>query len=197
VLRYLATAAVLLGSASPLSAQGRYAASLGALWSSPLVTDQIFNTIKLQPSVAPALTLAASWPVSHKVRVGPELTFASGSLKAKESGSTDDAGTLRTFTAKVGAEGPATAGVWWRVDGGFVKYLPSEETGVFQQGGPFFWLIGAGADYRHRLKPGWQWFVGLRYDFHRFTTDQLQSLGFGGRQDVHRVLLSAGIAKAP
>ena len=34
----------------PLAAQGRYALSLGGIWSTPIVTDHIFNDIDLQPA---------------------------------------------------------------------------------------------------------------------------------------------------
>jgi len=38
--------------------------------------------------------------------------------------------------------------------------------------------------------------VSLRYDFHRFSTDQLDARGFTGSQGVQRVSLSLGLARA-
>jgi hypothetical protein len=181
----------------PLAAQGRYALSLGGIWSTPIVTDHIFNDIELQPAVAPVVTLAGSWPVSHKTRLGAEASFATGHLNTKESGQSTDIGTLRSLTVTGGVEGPLVDKLWWRLGGGFIKYLPAEEEGVFQNGGPTRWVLGLGADYRWQWKPHWQWVAGVRYDFHRFTTDELVAQGFGGTQDVHRVMISVGIARTP
>lgn len=197
-MRYLSIAAGLsLALTASAAAQGRYSLALGASWSSPIVTDHIFQTIDLQPAIAPAVTLGASWPVSAKARLGGEVSFATGHLNTKENGQSSNIGTLRTLTVTGAAEGPVTHGVWWRLGGGFVKYLPAEDQGVFQDGGPIRWVLGLGADYRWQWKPHWQWVAGLRYDFHRFTTDELVAQGFGGTQDVHRLLLSIGIARTP
>jgi len=59
----------------PLAAQGRYAQSLGGIWSTPIVTDHIFNDIDLQPALAPVVTLNGSWPVSKKARLGAEAAI--------------------------------------------------------------------------------------------------------------------------
>jgi len=181
----------------PLAAQGRYALSLGGIWSTPIVTDHIFNGIDLQPALAPVVTLNGSWPVSKKARLGAEASFASGKLDTKESGQSVDIGTLRSLTVTGGVEAPLTGKLWGRLGGGFIKYLPSEEEGVFQNGGPLRWVLGLGVDYRWQWKPRWQWVAGFRYDFHRFTTDELMAQGFGGTQDVHRVMISIGIARTP
>ena len=181
----------------PLAAQGRYGLSLGGIWSSPIVTDHIFNDIDLQPALAPAVTLNASWPVSKKARLGAEASFATGHLDSKESGQSVDIGTLRSLTVTGGVEAPLVDKLWGRLGGGFIKYLPAEEQGVFQDGGPLRWVLGLGLDYRWQWKPRWQWVAGLRYDFHRFTTDELVAQGFGGTQDVHRVMISIGIARTP
>lgn len=188
---------ILLGvTLSPLHAQGRYALSLGGLWSSPLVHDRIEGPLRLQPNLAPTLSLAAAWPISRTLRAGPELSLASGGLRLKESGGNSDAGTLRSLTVRVGVEGPLTSGLWWRLDAGLVKYLPAEDAGVFKLGAPRRWLVGLGAEYRRRLNTKWQWFAGLRYDYHTFTTDELLFRGFRGTQSVHRVGLSIGLARA-
>jgi len=118
----------------PLAAQGRYALSLGGIWSTPIVTDHIFNDIDLQPALAPVVTLNGSWPVSKKARLGAEASFASGKLDTKESGQSVDIGTLRSLTVTGGVEAPLTGKLWGRLGGGFIKYLPSEEEGVFQNG---------------------------------------------------------------
>jgi hypothetical protein len=37
--------------------------------------------------------------------------------------------------------------------------------------------------------------VSARYDFHRFTTDELKLRGFSQAQSVNRVSLSVGLAR--
>lgn len=188
-------ALLTLGVALPGFAQARYSVSLGAAWASPLVTDHIGNTIQVQQSIAPALTLGASWRVSSKLRAGPDLTLETGGYSAQESGGSADLGTLRSLTLKGGLEGRAKGAVWWRGDLGVVKYLPSEDAGIFADGGGHAWLLGIGADYRRPRSGGRsEWFAGLRYDIQRFTTDALESQGFKGSQVVHRVFLSLGFA---
>jgi hypothetical protein len=43
--------------------------------------------------------------------------------------------------------------------------------------------------------PRWELMASLRYDFHRFTTDELAARGFSGTQGVQRVSLSVGLAR--
>src|SRR5262245_66371678 len=86
----------------PLAAQGRYGLSLGGIWSTPIVTDHIFNDIDLQPALAPVVTLNGSWPVSPKDRLGAEESFATGHLDSKESGQGVAIGTLRCLAGHGG-----------------------------------------------------------------------------------------------
>ena len=181
----------------PLAAQGRYALSLGGIGSSPIVTDHIFNDIELQPALAPVVTLNGSWPVSKKARLGAEASFATGNLDTKESGQSIDIGTLRSLTVTGGVEAPLAKRLWGRLGGGFIKYLPAEEEGVFQDGGPLRWVLGLGRTIAGNGNRTGSGSLGLRYDFHRFTTDELVAQGFGGTQDVHRVMISVGIARTP
>jgi hypothetical protein len=46
------------------------------------------------------------------------------------------------------------------------------------------------------LLNGWDLMLSLRYDFHRFTTDELKARGFTGGQSVQRVSASVGLARA-
>jgi hypothetical protein len=51
-------------------------------------------------------------------------------------------------------------------------------------------------DYRPALWSGWDLMVSLRYDFHRFTTAELEARGFTGSQGVQRISASIGLARA-
>ena len=43
----------------------------------------------------------------------------------------------------------------------------------------------------------WDLMTSLRYDFHRFTTDELERRGFSQTQGVSRVSLSVGLSRSP
>ena len=70
----------------------------------------------------------------------------------------------------------------WRVAIGTVKYLRSEETGIFAQGGPWRPLAGLALEYRVPLTDAFDLRLVGRADVHSFTTDELSSRGFGASQ---------------
>jgi hypothetical protein len=45
------------------------------------------------------------------------------------------------------------------------------------------------------VMPSWDLMVSARYDFHRFTTDELKGRGFSQAQGVSRISLSVGLAQ--
>ena len=47
------------------------------------------------------------------------------------------------------------------------------------------------------MLPKWDLMTSLRYDFHRFTTDELERRGFSQTQGVSRVSLSVGLCRRP
>ena len=51
-----------------------------------------------------------------------------------------------------------------------------------------------GADYRRPVLPKWDLMASLSYDYHRFTTDELDARGFSQNQAVSRVSLSVGLS---
>ena len=79
---------------------------------------------------------------------------------------------------------------------GLIRYFPAENSGIFSQGGTTRFLAGAGLDYRPPLSNRWEFMLSLRYDFHRFTTDELTTRGFTGHQGVQRISASVGVARA-
>ena len=46
------------------------------------------------------------------------------------------------------------------------------------------------------MLPKWDLMTTLNYDFHRFTTGELETRGFGQTQGVSRVALSVGLSRA-
>lgn len=177
-----------------LTAQVQWTARLGAVGSTKIVSDAIVSPLTVTPAVAPTLLLGGSIPMDNKGRrFSVELGVASGSYNSKENGTTTPLGTLRTATLTAGAEGLMMPQLRWRVALGFIKYLPAEKTGIFQDGAPTRLDIGAGLDYRHPWRPGWELSAALRWDYHRFTTAHLQSQGYTGSEDVHRITLAIGV----
>jgi hypothetical protein len=179
-----------------LSGQVQWTAQLGAAWSSALVTDAIIDPIKVEPRIAPDLFLSASIPSDDKGRrVGLEAALTSGSYISKEDGASTPLGTLRTATIALDVTGPLARDLRWRGALGIISYLPADKTGIFQDGAPTRALGGVGLEYRRDFRPGWTLVGALRWDYHRFTTAHLQSQGYTGSQDVHRVSLTLGVVR--
>jgi hypothetical protein len=191
----LIPALMLAAGPGPLYAQTDYYARVGAVGASRLVRDFLDSEISVRQSIAPMVAIGASMPISPGYGAGIEATVASGGLEAEQDGSEADLGTVRTGSVLVGLDGPIWRTVRWRVGLGGVLYWPSEDSGIFLQGGPARFLAGAGADWRGAVMPKWDLMVSARYDFHRFTTDELERRGFSQAQGVSRISLSVGIAR--
>ena len=188
---------VLMAAAAPLQAQLDYYARIGATRSSPLVRDVLFEPFETSQGIAPTLVAGFSVPVGTENRLGVEGSLVSGSLRASpEDGGDDvDLGRLTTLSAMANAEGAVSGPLRWRVGIGLIKYLPSEEAGLFAQGGPIRYFVGGGLDFRRPTFANWDLMISARYDFHRFTTEELRDRGFTQAQGVQRVSLTFGLAR--
>jgi hypothetical protein len=191
----LIPALLLAAGAGALHAQTDYYARAGAQWAGTLVRDVLVSEVTVQQSIAPMVALGASMPISPGYRAGLEGTLSSGSYSAEQDGVETDLGTLRTASLLLGLDGPVWKTVRWRVGLGGIFYWPSEDRGIFLQGGPIRFLAGAGADWRNPVMRSWDLMVSARYDFHRFTTEELELRGFSQAQSVSRVSLSVGLAR--
>ena len=60
---------------------------------------------------------------------------------------------------------------------GAILYWPSEDAGIFLQGGTTKFLAGVGVDYRRPVMTKWDLMASARYDYHRFTTEELEQPG--------------------
>jgi hypothetical protein len=191
----LIPALLLAAGAGALHAQTDYYARAGAQWAGTLVRDVLVSEVTVQQSIAPMVALGASMPISPGYRAGLEGPLSSGSYSAEQDGVETDLGTLRTASLLLGLDGPVWKTVRWRVGLGGIFYWPSEDRGIFLQGGPIRFLAGAGADWRNPVMRSWDLMVSARYDFHRFTTEELELRGFSQAQSVSRVSLSVGLAR--
>jgi hypothetical protein len=198
-MRPIAAALLLLALPAGLSAQARVTARVGAAWSSTLVEDEIRadESIDLQAGIAPTLLLGADLPLTPKNRVGVELALARSDAEVDEGGATSTLTSLTTATLTLGFDGQLRAPFRLRAAFGAIKYLPGEETGVFREGGPWRWVAGAGVDWSRPLNDRLSLTAGLRYDYHRFTTDALRDQGFANPEAVHRVALTIGVGGLP
>jgi hypothetical protein len=177
-----------------LHAQVDLTARAGVTWATALLRDDIIEEVEVQQKLAPTLVLGASLPIAPRYDAGLELTLTSSGYRANEGGSTTDLGTIRTGSATLGLHGPVAGSLRWRAGVGLLGYFPKEETGFFQSGGTTRFLAGAGVDYRRPMSSSWQLIASLRYDWHRFTTDELQSRGFSQSQGVQRISATVGLA---
>jgi hypothetical protein len=191
----LIPALLLAAGAGPLHAQTDYYARAGAMWASTLVRDMLVSEVTVQQSIAPMVALGASMTISPGYRADLEATFASGGYSADQDGADTDLGTLRTASVLLGLDGPVVQNLRWRVGLGGLFYLPSEDRGIFLEGGPVRFVAGAGADWCHPVMSKWDLMVSARYDVHRFTTDELEQRGFSQAQSVNRISLSVGLAR--
>jgi hypothetical protein len=192
---FLIPALLLAAGPGPLQAQTDYYARAGAVWASTLVRDVLGSEVTVQQSIAPMVALGASMPISPGYRAALEATLASGGFDADQDGSSTALGTLRTASVLLGLEGPIWRAVRWRAGLGGLFYWPSEDSGIFLQGGPIRLLAGVGADWRRPVMSTWDLMISARYDLHRFTTDELERRGFSQAQGVSRASLSVGLAR--
>lgn len=195
-MRAAAAFLVVLTTASvSAAAQTDFYGRLGLTFAARLVKDDIIQEIEVQQSLAPTLALGISLPFTSRYSASLEAGVASSGFHSTENGSETDLGTLRTGSIMLGLEGPVWQRVRWRAGVGLLSYWPSEDRGIFLRGGTTRFLVGAGVDYRHAVMSSWDLMASLRYDFHRFTTDELVARGFSGTQGVQRVSASVGLAR--
>ena len=197
MLKIPALLAAALAVASPAAAQIGYHARVGVVRASRLTQDVIAEDVVAKPGVAPAVMLGATLPLAPRYSLGIEAGYARASLTAGyDDGRSTDLGGLGMGSVMVELDGPVSGPVRWRGGLGLLRYLPADELGMFARGGATRYLVGGGADFRRPAFSGWDLMISARYDFHRFTTDELVARGFGGAQAVHRVSLSAGLARS-
>lgn len=187
---------LLCAGATGLQAQADYYARIGAIGASTLIRDVIVSEITVRQSIAPMVALGGSLPIGPDYRAGLEVTLSSGGFHSDDGIGETDLGTLRTGSALLGLEGPLATSLRWRAGIGGILYSPSEDQGIFLQGGTTRFLAGAGLDYRRPAFSSWDFMASARYDYHRFSTDELDRRDFSQRQAVSRVSLSVGLARS-
>jgi hypothetical protein len=179
-----------------LQSQVDYSARLGLTIATKLLRDVVIEQVEVRQSLAPTLALGASLPIAPLYRAGLEATLTTSGYHSSEGNTETDLGTLRTGSVVLGLDGPIWRTVRWRAGAGLIRYWPTEDSGIFLRGGSTRFLAGGGVDFRPPVSAKWELMVALRYDWHRFTTEELQARGFSGSQAVQRVSATIGLARA-
>ncbi len=186
----LALAALLPAA---LAGQARYSFGVSAMGGTKLAEDRIFQNITISQKVAPTFTLGASLPVSARERAGLEISLGIGKTQIKEDGfSKVDGDSYKTLGFTAGVDGPLFHQLRYRFGAGLMKYMADKE-GIFRQGGPLLLTLSLGTDY-HIVNAGKMGLAArLRYEYQRFSTDELRFAGFARTQDVHRLGLGLAV----
>ena len=176
-----------------LAGQARYSVGFGVMGGTKLAEDRIFQNISIAQRLAPTVTIGASLPVSARERAGLELSLGFGKTQVQESGfPAVDGPSYRTLGFSAGVDGPMLGPLRYRFGAGLTKYLADKE-GIFRQGGPLLLLLTLGSDYHVFSTKQVGLVARLRYDYQRFSTDELRSSGFARTQDVHRLGLGLAV----
>ncbi|HEU4799689.1 MAG TPA: hypothetical protein VFS94_03575 [Gemmatimonadales bacterium] len=185
--------------AAPLSAQTHYYARLGPVFSTRIVRDVLFEPVVTKPGLAPTLFAGFGVPFGSKYRGGIEVSLGRAGLSASTpdtpNAPSTDLGGVWQGSAMIMMDAPIRSRLRGRAGIGAIRYMPSDDDGMWAQGGTTRVLFGAGLDYEMPASTAWNVMISARYDFHRFTTTELRSRGFRLEQPVNRLSLSVGLAR--
>lgn len=184
--------AALAGLWSPARAQVALDAMAGAVWSSPLVRDEIVSPLTVAPQIAPSIGLGVLMPLDARFRLGFRAGWSRSQLVRREADQTTAILPLTVWTGALVLERRMTGFVTAEARLGGLKYAPagSRDGTIFQDDSPFAAMIGLGL--RASRPVGTRTLIGLHiaYDVHQFETQALRSAGFTFARTVHRLLVS-------
>lgn len=191
----------LLLAAAPLSAQTHYYARLGPVYSTRIVRDVLYEPVVTKPGLAPTLFAGFGVPFGSNYRGGVEVSLGRAGLSTSTpdtpNAPSTDLGGVWQGSAMVMMDAPIRSRLRGRAGIGAIRYMPSDDDGMWAQGGTTRMLFGAGLDYEMPASSSWNVMLSARYDYHRFTTAELRSRGFRLEQPVNRLSLSVGLARRP
>lgn len=182
--------------AAPLGAQTTARLTVGGTVGTALVTDELGGPVSLGTGVPVTAALALAHPIGTGYRALVEIRAGRGSLHADSNGERSTIPGLTTVGIMLLVDGPLANRVRWELGAGLMKYRPSERSGVFSQGGPTPWMVGAGLSWTRPLSGSFDLVANGRYDFHQFRSRQLDSRGYTQYQSVHRLGLGVGIERS-
>lgn len=191
-------ALIIIGAlvVSPLGAQTTARLTVGGTIGTSLVTDQLGGPVSLGSGVPITAAISLAHPIGMTYRARLEVRAGRGALHAESNGETSTIPALTTVGVMLLVDGPLANRVRWEVGAGVMNYRPSEQSGVFSQGGPTPWMLGAGLSWTRPLAGSFDLVANGRYDFHQFRSRQLDSRGYTQYESVHRVGLGVGIERS-
>jgi hypothetical protein len=174
------------------AAQVSLHAGAGIRYSTSLVHDSIVVPFDVRPALGPALAIAVRERTSGAWTPDATLDLSWSALQRHEGGATSKITSFTTLGFTVGVSHALKPGLTGRVGAGALKYLPSENTGLFRDGSGITALGALSLDWVPAATTARGIGLTLRYDVHGFTTPALHAEGFTSRQIVHR--LSLGVS---
>ena len=162
----------------------------GVRRSSVLAHDVIVNAFDVRPALAPAFSVTAAMPLDLPWRASAGLDVSTSDVRREDvGGGTQSITHLTTAALTIGLSRTMTPWLSGSIRVGALKYLPSQDLGLFQDGRPFFPFAQIAFD----LSPPFaaRFGVGLEVngDVHRFITDALRVEGFSDARPVLRLAL--------
>jgi len=179
-----------------LGGQVAISVSVGARYSTVLVHDQIITPFAVRPALAPALAVTAALPLDPPWTVAAVLDLSTSEVRREDEGGGLVPITHLT-TAALGLGLGRTLKPWLSgsIRFGVLKYFPSENLGLFQDGGPFFPFAQAALELSPPVASRVGLGLELRADVHKFITDALRVEGFSDSRAVQR--LAVGLTWTP
>lgn len=187
--------ALFLASSRPaqLASQISISLSAGARWTSTLVHDSIVTPLDLGIGIGPAFSLVVGTQPEHGWGTQLLIDVSSGDMARHDAdGTSTTLQHVTTISLAVGVTHALPGGLRGSASVGGVKYLPSEDTGIFRDGGGAIAPLGA-VSLAYPLPLGStprRFWLEARYDIHGFATQALKDEGFTSSQIVHRVALA-------
>ncbi len=187
----VALVVLILYPTTRLSAQISLQVAAGVRYSSTLVHDSIVAPFDVRPALAPVAAITVAGPRERSWTPTVTLDFSMSNLERHDrDGTTATLGQVTTIAFTVGLTRPLPGGFSASIGVGGLKYLPSDDTGIFRSGSGAIAGVGA-LTLGHPFPIGGQRLtLAARYDIHGFTTPALEDEGFHGLRAVHRVALT-------
>ena len=189
--------ALLLGFvAAPAVAQSTIRVSAGITAGTDLVDDVVFSRdVQVSQAAAPTLAIAYRMGASSGIRIGAEGRFSKGRVETTDRFGTREGPSFVSASIMAAVDGPVLSALRWDATAGVIKYLPSSHIEILREGGPAYWVVGAGLSWLQPIGDRNALVIGARYDLHPFITRAMQSHGFSGDQRVQRVGITAGLER--
>ena len=175
---------------SPATGQVSFSVFAGVRRSSVLAHDVIVNAFDVRPALAPAFSVTAAMPLDFPWRASAGFDVSTSDVRREDlGGGTQSITHLTTAALTVGLSRSVAPWLSGSLRVGALKYLPSQDLGLFQDGGRFFPVAQIAFD----LSPSFASRYGLGFevngDVHKFITDALRVEGFSEARPVLRLAL--------